>query len=54
MRQVEPAAPYDLQDVARPQAGENELAVLREENRQLRELVVRLSSIAIRNAIERK
>jgi hypothetical protein len=34
--------------------GDSEVEVLREENAQLRELVIQLSKIAIRNIVERK
>ncbi|HVY59056.1 MAG TPA: hypothetical protein VHA77_14485 [Xanthobacteraceae bacterium] len=56
MQQVEPAGQYERQEPVPPSAdpGDSEIANLREENRQLRELVIRLSNIAIRNAIERK
>ncbi len=45
---------FDKQLSPHHHADDNDLVALREENAQLRELVVRLSRIVARNALERK
>ena len=45
---------FDKQLSSHHRVDDNDLVALREENAQLRELVVRLSRIVARNALERK
>jgi hypothetical protein len=53
MALAQPSGHRDRPETA-PAPIEAEIASLREENRQLRELVIQLSNMVIRNAIERR
>ncbi len=46
--------PDDASECSKPYSQSNELELLREETKRLRELVVRVSKMAIKNAVNEK